>query len=74
MKKQQTYIFKGSTVEEKRNLVFANLELNSEKLDYSLRPPFNSFVNLSENVEWWSQGVSNPRPLGCQPSTLPTEL
>nr|WP_253307852.1 recombinase family protein [Rickettsia endosymbiont of Ceutorhynchus assimilis] len=55
--------FTGSTVDGKRNLVnlvFANLELNSEKLDYNLRPPFNSFVNLSENVEWWRQRESNP--------------
>ncbi len=42
--------FSCSNIEEKRglvNLVFANLTLSSEKLDYNLRPPFNSFVNLS---------------------------
>src|SRR3972149_11235189 len=25
-------------------------------------------------VQWWTQGDSNPRPLGCQPSALPAEL
>nr|WP_253308246.1 hypothetical protein [Rickettsia endosymbiont of Ceutorhynchus assimilis] len=55
--------FTGSTVEDKRglvNLVFANLELNSEKLDYNLRPPFNNFVNLSENNDWRTREESNP--------------
>ncbi len=48
--------FQGSTIEEKRNLinfVFANLELKPGKLEYTLRPPFDVFVNLGKNEEWW---------------------
>ncbi len=48
--------FKGSTASEKRkllNFVFANLELNGHKLDYSLRPPFDMFAKCSKIGEWW---------------------
>jgi site-specific DNA recombinase len=69
--------FKGSTTTEKRkllNFVFANLELNGCKLDYTLRPPFDMFIKCSEIGEWWSQGESNPRPFECHSNALPTEL
>ena len=29
---------------------------------------------LSPRVEWWRVGESNPRPLPCEGSALPTEL
>src|ERR1700688_4942202 len=34
------------------------------------------YVSLIENIPglWWSQGESNPRPLECHSSALPTEL
>ncbi|HJD67117.1 MAG TPA: recombinase family protein [Rickettsia endosymbiont of Bembidion lapponicum] len=57
----QTFI--GSTVTEKRhliNLVFANLTLKPEKLDYTLRSPFDVFVKIPETKEWWRQRESNP--------------
>jgi hypothetical protein len=47
--------FKGSTVEEKRkliNLVFANLELKGQKLEFTLCPPFDAFVEMDKNGEW----------------------
>ena len=47
--------FKGSDIEEKRkliNLVFQNLELKGQKLDFTLRPPFDAFVKMDENGEW----------------------
>jgi chromosome segregation ATPase len=47
--------FRGSTVEQKRkliNLVFDNLELNGQKLDFKLRPPFDAFVKTAETGEW----------------------
>ncbi len=65
--------FTGSTVDGKRNLVnlvFANLELNSEKLDYSLRPPFDTFVNLSENSDWCIRLDLNQRPLPSEGNAL----
>jgi len=54
--------FKGSTTEEKRaliNLVFANLKLKGHKLVYTLRPPFDMFVNLGKNGEWRTRKESN---------------
>ncbi|MFY9589648.1 recombinase family protein [Rickettsia endosymbiont of Halotydeus destructor] len=50
----QTFI--GSTIAEKRslvNLVFSNLSLNGEKLDFMLRPPFDSFIEIPKTGEWW---------------------
>ena len=47
--------FRGSTTEEKRkliNLVFVNLELKAHKLVYTLRPPFDAFVETGKNGEW----------------------
>lgn len=29
---------------------------------------------LTSQTEWWSRGESNPRPLQCECSALPTEL
>ncbi|ABV78852.1 Cassette chromosome recombinase B [Rickettsia bellii OSU 85-389] len=40
--------------------VFANLTLKPEKLDYTLRPPFDVFVKIPETKEWWRQRESNP--------------
>lgn len=40
--------FKGSNLEDKReliNLVFSNLELKGQKLEFKLRPPFDAFGN-----------------------------
>ena len=49
--------------EEKRkliNLVFDNLELNGQKLTYTLRPPFDAFVKTAKNGEWRTREESNP--------------
>ena len=54
--------FKGSTLEEKRkliNLVFDNLKLKGEKLEFKLRPPFDAFVKLPKNGEWCALEDSN---------------
>ena len=32
------------------------------------------FVGLPDPIGKWSWGDSNPRPFGCQPNALPTEL
>lgn len=43
--------FKGSTINQKRELInwtLLNLELNGQKLDYTLRSPFDMFVNLGK--------------------------
>ncbi|WP_341788253.1 hypothetical protein [Rickettsia endosymbiont of Lasioglossum villosulum] len=42
------------------DLVFANLTLKHEKLDYSLCSPFDVFVEIIKNDEWWRQRESNP--------------
>ena len=43
--------------EKKRRLiklVLSTVKLNGCKLEYTLRPPFDMFVNLSKNGEWWA--------------------
>jgi site-specific DNA recombinase len=57
--------FRGSNLEQKRkliNLVFSNLTLKGEKLDYHLRSPFDMFVKLPKNPEWRTLKDSNLRP------------
>ena len=34
----------------------------------------NSTLDLSRKIVWWSIWESNPRPLTCEASALPTEL
>jgi hypothetical protein len=49
--------FKSSEVEEKRRiiaLVFPNLEMNSAKLVFTLRQPFDMMINVSHRQEWLS--------------------
>jgi hypothetical protein len=56
-------LFDGSQPEEKRKLigfVFSNLELDGHKLRFTLRKPFDLFVNLSEGQEWRPLRDSNP--------------
>ncbi len=48
-------LFDGSTPDEKRRLigfVFTNLELEGSKLRFSLRKPFDLFVDLSHCKDW----------------------
>lgn len=48
-------LFESSTLEEKRQLigyVFSNLELKGRKLSYTLKTPFNYFVDLASCKEW----------------------
>ncbi len=56
-------LFDSSQPEEKRKLigfVFSNLELDGQKLRFTLRKPFDLFVNLSEGQEWRPLRDSNP--------------
>lgn len=48
-------LFRSSTIEKKRllvKLVFANLEMKGEKLDYALNRPFDMFIKTSDCSEW----------------------
>ncbi|MDH5723806.1 MAG: hypothetical protein OEY94_10870 [Alphaproteobacteria bacterium] len=52
---QAADLFDRSTTEEKRKLigyVFANLELEGQKLRFSLKKPFDLFVDLTSCQEW----------------------
>ena len=52
---QSLDLFTVSTIEQKRkllNFVFANLSLNGRTLCYSLRKPFDLFLNLAKAEEW----------------------
>ena len=60
-------LFKSSELEEKRRiiaLVFPNLEMNSAKLVFTLRKPFDMMMNLSHRKEWLPGKDSNLRPIG----------
>ncbi len=57
-------LFEGSKIEQKRrliNFVFLNLKLNGEKLEYTLRKPFDLVVNLDGHPSWREGWDSNPR-------------
>ncbi len=56
-------IFESSTIDEKRQLigyVFSNLEMEGATLCYSLKKPFDLFVNLASYQEWRPLRDSNP--------------
>lgn len=58
-------IFKGSSNEGKRrliNFVFSNLQLEGQKLRFSLRQPFDLFVGATNCQEWRAQQDSNLQP------------
>lgn len=59
-------IFDRSTTEEKRQLigyVFSNLELKGSTLCYSLKKPFDLFVNLDTYQKWLLDQDSNLGPI-----------
>lgn len=48
-------LFKGSNIEKKRvliNFVFANLQMEGEKLRFSLKKPFDQFVKCTDLEKW----------------------
>ena len=50
-------LFKSSKNEQKRQLInfmFSNLQLNGDKLEYTLRSPFHLMVNVKNYEEWLS--------------------
>ncbi len=60
-------LFKSSDGEEKRQIIkilFPNLILEGEKLDFTLQKPFDLFVNLGESPNWLPGQGSNLRPIG----------
>lgn len=55
-------LFESSNFEEKRKLigfVFSNLEIKGSTLCYSLKKPFDLFVDLGVNKEWCTRRDSN---------------
>ncbi len=59
-------IFKSSELEEKRriiNILFPNLEMNAKKLEFTLRKPFDMFLNFKEYPNWLPEQDSNLRPI-----------
>ncbi len=60
-------LFDRSNTDEKRQLIgymFSNLELEGAKLRFTLRKPFNFFVDLASYKEWLPGPDSNQRPIG----------
>ncbi len=59
-------LFESSTIDEKRQLigyVFSNLKMKGATLRYSLKKPFNLFVELGSYQEWLPGQDSNLRPI-----------
>lgn len=59
-------LFDRSQTDEKRQLmgyVFSNLELEGEKLRYTLNTPFNYLQDLGDYKEWLLEQDSNLRPI-----------
>jgi len=57
-------LFVSSNNEGKRrliNFVFSNLQLNGQKLQFSLRKPFDLYIKASNCGEWRGRRDSNPR-------------
>ena len=42
--------------------VFSNLQLNGQKLQFSLRKPFDLYVKAGDIGEWRTRRDSNPKP------------
>ncbi len=60
-------IFKSSELDEKRriiNILFPNLEMNAEKLVFTVRKPFDMFLKMGEHPNWLPGQDSNLRPIG----------
>lgn len=58
-------LFESSKVEQKRRLInflLYNLELKGEKLTFSIRKPFDMFIDLGNCSEWSGRLDSNQRP------------
>ena len=58
-------LFKSSDIDVKRriiNLVFSNLELNGEKLEFSMRKPFDKLANMQDGTIWCPRQDSNLLP------------
>lgn len=56
-------IFQSSTIDEKRQLigyVFSNLEMEGANLRYTLKTPFNLFINMGDHQKWRPLRDSNP--------------
>ncbi len=70
-------LFKKADIEQKRkllNLLCWNLEMKDGKLEFSMRSPFDLFVNASNCQEWQGHQDSNPGPTDLESVALPTEL
>lgn len=55
-------LFECSNIDEKRQLigfVFSNLQLKGSRLSYSLKKPFDLFVNVGADKEWRARRDSN---------------
>ena len=70
-------LFRSSEIEEKRRIItilFPNLKMDAEKLVFSLRKPFDMFVDCKDHPMWLGWLDSNQRsrdqtPLPCRLAT-----
>ena len=55
-------LFRSSDIEQKRRLMsflFTNLHVKGEKLDYTLKKPFDIIAEIPECSKWWVVTGSN---------------
>lgn len=70
-------LFKSSEIEEKRRIIsilFPNLKMDGETLVFTLRKPFDRFVNCTDHPDWLGRLDSNQRsrdqnPMPCRLAT-----
>ncbi len=60
-----SYLFRSSELQEKRQIIstlFTNLEMDSEKLVFKARKPFDMLLNSYQRPSWLPEQGSNLRP------------
>ena len=75
--KNAAELFKKANIEQKRkllNLLCWNLQIKDGNLAFTMRSPFDLFLDLPNHQEWQGQKDLNPRPTVLETVALPTEL
>ena len=70
-------IYKSGSSQVKRKLIeiiSSNYVLKNGSIEFEYRKPFDILAKSGGNENWWTGRGSNPRPLHCERSALPTEL
>ncbi len=72
-----SYAIRGGNLESQKEFlkkIGSNCILKERRLNFSTEGTFRPVLEAAPYHSWWSWGESNPRPLECDSSALPTEL